>query len=41
MATLRNTVIPPLRLTGVKNIAQRVRHHARDPETFIKLFLTC
>ncbi len=41
MATLRNTAISLLRLTGVQNIAQRLRHHARDPETVLKLLLTC
>ena len=41
MATLRNTAISLLRLTGVKNIAQRLRHHARNPETILNLLLTC
>ena len=41
MATLRNTAISLLRLTGVENIAQRLRHHARDPETILNLLLTC
>lgn len=41
MATLRSTAISLLRLTGVENIAQRLRHHARDPETVLKLLLTC
>jgi predicted transposase YbfD/YdcC len=41
MATLRNTAISLLRLTGVENIAQRLRHHARDPETILHLLLTC
>ena len=40
MATLRNTAISLLRLTGVENIAQRLRHHARDPETIFNLLLT-
>jgi predicted transposase YbfD/YdcC len=41
MATLRNTAISLLRLTGADNIAQRLRHHARDPETILNLLLTC
>lgn len=41
MATLRNTAISLLRLTGTHNIAQRLRHHARDPETILNLLLTC
>ena len=41
MATLRSTAISLLRLTGVENIAQGLRHHARDPETVLKLLLTC
>jgi predicted transposase YbfD/YdcC len=41
MATLRSTAISLLRLTGVENIAQGLRHHARDPETILKLLLTC
>jgi len=41
MATLRSTTISLLRLTGVKNIAQGLRHHARNPETILKLLLTC
>lgn len=40
MATIRSTAISLLRLTGVENIAQRLRHHARDPETVLKLLLT-
>jgi predicted transposase YbfD/YdcC len=31
MASLRNLVISMLRLDGVTNIAQALRHHARDP----------
>ena len=31
MAALRNLVITALRLAGTKNIAQALRHHARDP----------
>lgn len=41
MATLRNTAISLLRLSGVTNIAQGLRHHARDPNTVLKLVLTC
>ncbi len=41
MATLRSTAISLLRLTGTENIAQRLRHHARDPDTVLKLLLTC
>lgn len=41
MATLRSTTISLLRLTGVQNIAQGLRHHARSPEAVLKLLLTC
>jgi len=41
MATMRNTAISLLRLTGVENIAQGLRHHARAPQTITKLLLTC
>jgi predicted transposase YbfD/YdcC len=41
MATLRNTAISLLRLAGIENIAQALRHHARDPEAILKLVLTC
>jgi len=41
MATLRNTAISLLRLTGWDNIAAGLRHHARDPNNPIKLLLTC
>ena len=41
MATLRSTAISLLRLSGVENIAAGLRHHARDPETVLKLLLTC
>ena len=41
MATLRSTAISLLRLTGFQNIAQALRHHARDPEAVVKLLLTC
>ncbi|WP_238161102.1 ISAs1 family transposase [Kribbella antibiotica] len=40
MATLRNTAISLLRLTGAENIAQRLRHHARNPETILNLLLS-
>jgi predicted transposase YbfD/YdcC len=32
MAALRNLVITALRLLGITNIAQALRHHARDPQ---------
>ncbi len=32
IATLRNTAISLLRLTGWDNIAEALRHHARDPD---------
>ncbi len=41
MATLRNTVISLLRVTGWTNIAAGLRHHARDPNRPITLLLTC
>lgn len=41
MATLRNTAISLLRLTGATNIAKALRHHARHPEAVLKLILTC
>ena len=41
MATLRNTAISLLRLTGWDNIAAGLRHHARAPDNPIKLLLTC
>jgi predicted transposase YbfD/YdcC len=41
MATLRSTAISLLRLAGVENIAQGLRHHARGPEPVLKLLLTC
>ncbi|MGF1645948.1 MAG: ISAs1 family transposase [Kineosporiaceae bacterium] len=37
MATLRNTAISLLRLTGVQNITQALRHHGRRPDKIIKL----
>ncbi|MHA6800194.1 ISAs1 family transposase [Bounagaea algeriensis] len=39
MATLRNLAISLLRLTGVTNIAQALRHHARDPLRPLALLL--
>jgi len=41
MATIRNTAICLLRLTGWTNIAAALRHHARDPQRPINLLLTC
>lgn len=41
MASLRNTAITLLRLTGWNNIAAGLRHHARDPERAITCLLTC
>jgi hypothetical protein len=41
MATLRNTVISLLRLAGWGNIAQALRHHARDAERALTWLLTC
>jgi predicted transposase YbfD/YdcC len=41
MATLRNTAISLMRLSGIENIAQGLRHHARNPEIVLKLLLTC
>ncbi|MFF1462904.1 ISAs1 family transposase [Streptomyces sp. NPDC058330] len=40
MATLRNTTITLLRLNGHRNIAAALRHHARDTDRPINLFLT-
>jgi len=40
MASLRNTAISLLRLSGVTNIAAALRHHARHPEDVVKLLLT-
>ena len=40
MATLRNTAISLLRLTGWTNIAAGLRHHGRDPAHTLKLVLT-
>jgi predicted transposase YbfD/YdcC len=41
MATLRNTAISLLRLTGHTNIAAACRHHARDFNRPAELLLTC
>ena len=41
MATLRNTVISLLRLTGATSIAKALRHHARHPDQAIACLLTC
>ena len=41
MATLRNTAISALRLSGATNIAARLRHHARHPDHAVTLLLTC
>ncbi len=41
MATLRNTAISVLRLTGWTNIAQALRHHSRDPQRALTCLLTC
>lgn len=41
MATLRNTAISILRLTGRHNIAAALRHYARDPHGTIKCALAC
>ncbi len=41
MATIRNTAIGLLRLTGWANIAAALRHHARQPERPVNLLLTC
>jgi len=41
MATPRNTAISLLRLDGWTNIAQALRHHARDTERALTHLLTC
>ncbi len=41
MATLRNTAISVLRLTGWTNIAEGLRHHSRDPRRALACLLTC
>ena len=40
MASLRNTAISLLRLAGWTNIAEALRHHARQPDRPINLLLT-
>jgi hypothetical protein len=40
MATLRNTAISLLRLSGATNIAASLRHHAAAIDRPIKLLLT-
>jgi predicted transposase YbfD/YdcC len=40
MAALRNTAISLHRLTGATNIAAALRHHARHPDSVLKLLLT-
>jgi len=41
MATLRNTAISLLRMTGWTNIAAALRHHARHPDRALTCLLTC
>jgi predicted transposase YbfD/YdcC len=41
MATLRNTAISLLRITGWDSIARGLRHHSRDPARPITLLMTC
>ena len=41
MATLRNTAISLLRLTGWHNTAAALRHHCRDPNRALTCLLTC
>ncbi|MFT3872309.1 MAG: ISAs1 family transposase [Nocardioides sp.] len=41
MATLRNTALNLLRLTGYDDIAAATRHHSRDPERALTCTLTC
>lgn len=40
LATIRNTAISLLRLTGTTNIAAGLRHHARDFNRPVELLLT-
>jgi hypothetical protein len=40
MASLRNLTISILRLIGVNNIAQALRHHAWNPLWPVELLLT-
>lgn len=39
MATLRNLAIGLLRMAGADNIAEALRHHARDPHRPLTLLL--
>ena len=41
MASLRNTAITLLRLTGQTNIAAGLRHHSRHPQQAVACLLTC
>jgi len=41
MATLRNTALSLLRLSGQTSIAAALRHYSRNPHRPIKLLLTC
>lgn len=41
MASLRNTAITLLRLTGQTNIAAGLRHHSRHPQRAVACLLTC
>lgn len=41
MATIRSAAISLLRLAGWANIAQALRHHARHPDSTLKLLMTC
>ncbi len=41
MATLRNTAISLLRMTGWTSIAAGLRHHSRDPGRTLTCLLTC
>jgi hypothetical protein len=41
MASLRNLAINILRLAGITNIAQGLRHHAWNPLRPATLLLTC
>ncbi|MGH3466701.1 MAG: ISAs1 family transposase [Thermocrispum sp.] len=41
MASLRNTAISILRLTGATDLAAATRHHSRHPERAITCALTC
>ncbi len=41
MASLRNTALNLLRLTGFTDIAAATRHHSRNPERATTCTLTC